>query len=52
VYELPQGRFANALTLELLDEAAMQVKLYIDSQLAFALELLGWASDDDTGVSE
>lgn len=42
--ELPQGRFASALTLELLDKAAMEAKFYHDSQLAFALELLGRAS--------
>ncbi|MDR0324573.1 MAG: hypothetical protein LBI19_00575 [Oscillospiraceae bacterium] len=37
---LPQGRFANAETLQLLDEAAMATMFYVDSQFDFALELL------------
>jgi carboxyl-terminal processing protease len=39
--DLPQGRFANAATLRLLDELALKREFYIDTQLEFAVGLLG-----------
>jgi carboxyl-terminal processing protease len=42
--KLPQGRFANTETLKMIDKAAMEIKVYADTQLEFALELLGAAS--------
>jgi carboxyl-terminal processing protease len=51
-YKLPQGRFANVETLKALDKAAMEKTVYIDRQMEFALELLGWGSADQHGVAE
>jgi carboxyl-terminal processing protease len=41
---LHQGRFANAETLKALEKASGEINIYIDTQLPFALELLGYTS--------